>query len=312
MSNKVRVAVSGVLASGLLLLLYFTVVSFAESSTHAVEEVLSLWYLMVPLVAGFGLQVSLFTYSRHYVQMRREGSASVGATGTMSTVSMIACCAHHLTDALPLLGLTTAAVFLTAYQTLFIGIGVLSNIIGITVVLAIMQKHHLYDPEGPLASLMRVDLKRVRNLTLAGSAVIALTLGGVTYANPGPTPQAEPSSILTLPTRTNEANGLTIAVTPLPFSFGKEISFKVSFDTHSGDLGFDMSEVAYLEDGNGGLYQPRGWSGAPPGGHHREGTLSFPAIPDGSPSMRLVLRGLYGAESRIFDWNLQTVTGPLD
>ena len=35
-SNKVRVAVSGVLASGLLLLLYFTVVSFAESSTHAV------------------------------------------------------------------------------------------------------------------------------------------------------------------------------------------------------------------------------------------------------------------------------------
>ncbi len=61
-----KVALSGIAASSVLFLIYITVVSLAESFTQATEEFLSLSYLMIPLIAGFGLQVSLFMYSMHY------------------------------------------------------------------------------------------------------------------------------------------------------------------------------------------------------------------------------------------------------
>ncbi len=52
---------------------------------------------------------------------------------------MAACCAHHLTDVLPNLGLSGLATFLASYQVLFIVIGVLSNVVGITIMLETIQ-----------------------------------------------------------------------------------------------------------------------------------------------------------------------------
>ncbi len=48
---------------------------------------------------------------------------------------MAACCAHHLADVLPLLGLSGVAIFLVRYQLFFIIAGVLSNVVGITITL---------------------------------------------------------------------------------------------------------------------------------------------------------------------------------
>ena len=56
---------------------------------------------------------------------------------------MVACCAHHLTDLLPFLGLAGLAIFLADYQLLFIIVGVLSNIVGITIMLENIQRHNL-------------------------------------------------------------------------------------------------------------------------------------------------------------------------
>ena len=47
---------------------------------------------------------------------------------------MLACCAHHLVDLLPLVGLSAAAVFLNAYKTPLFLVGIGMNLIGIIVI----------------------------------------------------------------------------------------------------------------------------------------------------------------------------------
>ena len=56
---------------------------------------------------------------------------------------MAACCAHHLSDVLPILGLSGLAAFLARYQTVFIVAGVLSNLVGIAIMLESIQRHQL-------------------------------------------------------------------------------------------------------------------------------------------------------------------------
>ena len=56
----------------------------------------------------------------------------MGASGTSSTVAMVACCAHHVTDVLPILGLTAAATFLAKYRLLFMGVGLGTTLLGIS------------------------------------------------------------------------------------------------------------------------------------------------------------------------------------
>lgn len=51
---------------------------------------------------------------------------------------MAACCAHHVSDVLPILGLTAAATFLAKYQTAFMLAGLGANLIGIVVILRIL------------------------------------------------------------------------------------------------------------------------------------------------------------------------------
>ena len=58
----------------------------------------------------------------------------------MSTVAMVACCAHHVTDVLPILGLTAAAAFLAEYHIPFMLIGLGTTLIGIAVMLVILLK----------------------------------------------------------------------------------------------------------------------------------------------------------------------------
>ena len=47
---------------------------------------------------------------------------------------MLACCAHHLVDLLPLVGVSAAAVFLNAYRTPLFLVGIGMNMLGIAVI----------------------------------------------------------------------------------------------------------------------------------------------------------------------------------
>ncbi len=54
---------------------------------------------------------------------------------------MVACCAHHLTDVLPMLGLSSAALFLGTYKTWFLAFGLVSNLAGIAFLLRQLHRH---------------------------------------------------------------------------------------------------------------------------------------------------------------------------
>jgi copper chaperone CopZ len=129
-----------------LMILYLGIVSLAEGWSHAVELLLEDAWLVGPIMAGFGVQVGLYTYLRTAIRAAARGtSALAGAGGTTSTAAMVACCAHHLTDVLPLLGLSAAAAFLAEYRIPFMLVGLATNLTGIGVIslLILRQRRHL-------------------------------------------------------------------------------------------------------------------------------------------------------------------------
>lgn len=136
--------VAGLLGSGGLTLLYFGIVSLAESPAHAVELFWDDRWIVLPIILGFGVQAALYTIlkKRLFIPVTDTGpsTALTGASGGMSTAAMVACCAHHVTDVLPILGLTAAAAFLAQYRTAFMLVGLGTTLLGIFVMLLILWK----------------------------------------------------------------------------------------------------------------------------------------------------------------------------
>jgi hypothetical protein len=123
---------------------YFTIVSLAESPGHALQLFWSDRAIVFPIVLGFGIQAALYTIlkKRLYVPVTSTGASTplMGAGGATSTVAMVACCLHHATDALPILGLTAAATFLAQYRTAFMLVGLGTTMLGIAVMLFILLR----------------------------------------------------------------------------------------------------------------------------------------------------------------------------
>ncbi len=134
---KRKSVIYGILSSMSLVTLYLIIVSFFQGINYAISRFVELWYLMTPLVIGFGIQFGLFTYIRNFMKM---SSGTTGACGGISTTSMIACCAHHVTDIIPLLGASALGLFLLEYQPAFLIFGIVSNIAGITVMMNLAKK----------------------------------------------------------------------------------------------------------------------------------------------------------------------------
>ncbi|HZD55722.1 MAG TPA: hypothetical protein VE136_03295 [Anaerolineales bacterium] len=133
---------AGLAGSIFLTAVYFGIVSWAESPQHAVDLFWEDRAIVIPIILGFGVQASLYTVlkKRLFVPVASVGpsGALTGAGGATSTAAMVACCAHHVTDVLPILGLTAAATFLAEYQTLFMLVGLGTTILGIILMLFIL------------------------------------------------------------------------------------------------------------------------------------------------------------------------------
>ncbi len=161
--------VIGISAALLLLLVYVGIISLAESLEHALDQASQMWYWVAALAGGFGVQAGLFSFIRQGIRERRAVTAtSVGTSGGVSAGSMVACCAHHLSDVLPLLGLSGLAVFLVDYQLVFIIAGVLSNIVGITIMLETIQRHSLSQRVGR----WKWNMRRVKRGTMISAGLI--------------------------------------------------------------------------------------------------------------------------------------------
>jgi hypothetical protein len=101
-------------------------------------------WIVIPIMLGFGIQTGLYITlkKRLFVPVSNMGpsAALAGTSGATSTLTMAACCAHHVTDGLPILGLTAAATFLAEYRTLFMLFGLGMTLVGIAVMLVILLR----------------------------------------------------------------------------------------------------------------------------------------------------------------------------
>ncbi len=166
-----RHVIIGVGAGALLLLLYAGVITLAQGTQHMLEQTAKLWYWLAILAVGFGIQAGLFSFIRQALRERRaSATASVAASGGLSAGSMVACCAHHLSDILPLIGVAGLTVFLVKYQSFFITLGVLSNIVGITIMLETIQRHGLC----PILARLPINMGWVKKGTMISAGLVTL------------------------------------------------------------------------------------------------------------------------------------------
>jgi hypothetical protein len=135
--------------------------------------------------------------------------------------------------------------------------------------------------------------KRAWILNLSPMAIAAaLIIGSAVYA-------------LAYDRQSNNEKGVRVDVLPVELVEGRSVSFEVRLNTHSVDLDQDMANVSSLKDSMGNTFQPTGWVGSPPGGHHRSGTLTFPTLPPDTETVTLVIKGVGKDSERIFSWQVQ-------
>lgn len=105
--------------------------------------------------------------------------------------------------------------------------------------------------------------------------------------------------------RSTSDRGVTVKVTPKSIgTTDGRWAFTVVLDTHSADLSDDLTRSATMTTDDGRTFKPVSWEGAPPGGHHREGVLTFdvPAPRAGVIELRIARSG--ESAPRIFRWQL--------
>ena len=105
--------------------------------------------------------------------------------------------------------------------------------------------------------------------------------------------------------KSNRKNSVRVDVKPVQIAPDRSVKFEVHMSTHSVELDQDIVALSTLKDNNGREYRPVGWNGSPPGGHHRQGVLEFPALEGGPKAVTLVIRDIANVPERIFAWDVE-------
>lgn len=140
-----------ILGSALIASFYLGILTWAQGWDYASSQFSRDRLYVVPIILGFGIQAALYTILRFrlFIPVTSTGhtGALMGTSGGTSATAMVACCIHHVTDVLPILGLSAAASFLTRYQRPFMLIGLAMNLIGIGVMLfALCRERQKFQP----------------------------------------------------------------------------------------------------------------------------------------------------------------------
>lgn len=100
-------------------------------------------------------------------------------------------------------------------------------------------------------------------------------------------------------------NNVTVGVTPLSLTPRSKPTFQVEFETHSVELDFDVAKIAILADDQETSYGVPTWEGSPPGGHHRNGTLTFSQpLSNTATSLTLAFANIATVPVRTFSWQI--------
>ena len=105
-----------------------------------------------------------------------------------------------------------------------------------------------------------------------GGWILAATLGALI----APLAALAQTSADTAATRASSDRGVTAKMAPkLTGSTDKRWEFAIVLDSHSVGLSDDLMQSASLTTNDGRTLKPVSRTGAPAGGHHREGVLAF-------------------------------------
>jgi Cu+-exporting ATPase len=121
----------GIAAMVALLGVYFLVLALVSGWEFTLSQFLDSWYFVVSLAAGFGIQFGLYSYLRNAVHRMDMLGKVVAVSGTTSTAAMISCCAHYLTNILPVVGAAGAVALVAQYQIELFWFGLACNLAGI-------------------------------------------------------------------------------------------------------------------------------------------------------------------------------------
>lgn len=277
---------TGLLGMAGLMAVYFGLLTLVSGWPFARDQFDQFGPYIIALAGGFGIQVGLFTYLHRAVHEVHSGKV-VAVSGATSGAAMVSCCTHYLVNLLPALGATGLVSLVSQYQIELFWVGLAANLAGI---LYIARR---------LVLLRAGSVKTGTVVSLLLSVFIALAAIAL--------PASARAQTAQLTVQENKAGQVTVKVTPLDLSAAaKAWQFKLVFDTHSASLDQDLLAVALLSDSSGTEYKPSAWDGNPPGGHHREGILSFKPLLPVPPSVTLKVRAVGGITERQFTWRLGT------
>lgn len=138
-------ALAGVMGFAALFTLYIGIVSLVSGSlSHALSLLAADQWLVATIATGFGIQMGLFAFLRLGIRVATHSAGLVAGAGTgASTISMIACCVHHVSDVAPVLGLvglSSTASFLAENKVPFVLLGLAMNTAGIILIVRSIQK----------------------------------------------------------------------------------------------------------------------------------------------------------------------------
>jgi len=277
---------AGVAAAGLLAGVYVAVVGGASGLDHLAGQARADWYLLVPILAGFGVQVALMAELRQRRRQARLAAAATGGAAGTSAVGMVACCAHHVADLAPLAGLTGAARRGPGRRA-----GRLHG--------RRAGRQRGRGGAGDQASGPGVPTfaegAGMHTRVLVAIGVLVLAVGGIAIwlarsDDRDARAVAEPSAGFAA--RTVRAGTVQIAIQPLRLD-RQGAAFQITLTTHSGALDIDLVRHVRLTV-DGVAWGEASWSGSPLGGHHRQGILRFAPVKrsDAARSASLRIDGL--------------------
>jgi len=118
---------------------YLLLFAITGDPNHPFSQFTILQPWMSLLIIGFGIQFGLFWLLRkgyHFsLSEKHDAQMATGTSTAVSGMAMVACCAHHLVDLLPILGFSAAALFLSEYQEQLLIFGAVANVIGVAMML---------------------------------------------------------------------------------------------------------------------------------------------------------------------------------
>lgn len=122
---------AGLAAATAMAAVYLGVLTAANGWAHAAGQVTADAVLLVPLWIAFGVQIGLLVRLRQAHRGTRGTTAAGGASAGVSLVGMLACCAHHAVDLLPVVGVTALAGVLGAWQRPLMIAGLVISLAGV-------------------------------------------------------------------------------------------------------------------------------------------------------------------------------------